>query len=121
MDDNENNAISAYHEENFKKKSRYVFVFALLVFALLLITVLNINTGNVDIPVGRIFRIILFKDGAVDEVNIVWKIRMPRIIMAAVLGGALALSGFLLQTFFENPKDAGSLGQYGKRLEKEKK
>ena len=28
---------------------------------------------------------------------------MPRILMAAMLGGALALSGFLLQTFFENP------------------
>jgi ABC-type cobalamin transport system, permease component len=28
---------------------------------------------------------------------------MPRILMAAILGGGLSLSGFLLQTFFENP------------------
>lgn len=35
--------------------------------------------------------------------NIIWKIRLPRILMAAILGGALSLSGFLLQTFFENP------------------
>jgi len=30
-------------------------------------------------------------------------IRMPRIISAIVLGGALSVSGFLLQTFFNNP------------------
>ena len=35
--------------------------------------------------------------------NIIWKIRLPRILMAALLGGALSLSGFLLQTFFANP------------------
>jgi iron complex transport system permease protein len=35
--------------------------------------------------------------------DIVWTIRLPRIITAGILGGALALSGFLLQTFFRNP------------------
>ena len=42
-------------------------------------------------------------DGAAVEYNIIWKIRLPRILMAAMLGGALSLSGFLLQTFFSNP------------------
>lgn len=37
------------------------------------------------------------------EYSIIWKIRLPRILMAAILGGALALAGFLLQTFFANP------------------
>lgn len=35
--------------------------------------------------------------------DIIWTIRFPRILMAAILGGGLSLSGFLLQTFFENP------------------
>ncbi len=35
--------------------------------------------------------------------QIIWTIRMPRMIAAAVLGGALAVAGFLLQTFFSNP------------------
>ena len=35
--------------------------------------------------------------------QIIWTIRMPRLIAAAVLGGALAVAGFLLQTFFSNP------------------
>jgi iron complex transport system permease protein len=53
--------------------------------------------------VGRILRILFLQSGERDELNIIWKIRLPRILMAALLGGALSLSGFLLQTFFENP------------------
>ena len=43
------------------------------------------------------------RDGDAVEYSIIWKIRLPRILMAAILGGALSLSGFLLQTFFSNP------------------
>ena len=34
---------------------------------------------------------------------IVWRLRAPRMLAAAILGGGLSLSGFLLQTFFANP------------------
>lgn len=80
-----------------------MIVFAVLAAAFIIITVLNINTGNVDISLPKILRIIFTGEGARDEVNIIRKIRLPRILMAAILGGALSLSGFLLQTFFENP------------------
>lgn len=92
-----------FHELNIRRHSRYVFVFTVLIAAFAAITVLNINTGNVNIPIPRILRILLTKAGDTAEVNIIWKIRLPRILMAALLGGALSLSGFLLQTFFENP------------------
>ncbi len=95
--------IGSYHAENFRRRTRYTFVFAVLIAAFFLICVLNINTGNVNIPVPNILKIIFQKAGSRDEVNIIWKIRLPRILMSAMLGGALALSGFLLQTFFENP------------------
>ena len=37
------------------------------------------------------------------ESGIIWGIRLPRVLAAAILGGALSVSGFLLQTFFSNP------------------
>lgn len=80
-----------------------VTVFVSLLAAFLLITVLNIRIGNVAIPVDEILKILFTKTGNPTQVNIIWKIRLPRIFMAAILGGALALSGFLLQTFFANP------------------
>lgn len=93
----------SYHAENFRRRTRYTFVFVLLIAAFFLICVLNINTGNVPIPVPRILKILFYRSGNRHDVNIIWKIRLPRILMSAMLGGALALSGFLLQTFFENP------------------
>lgn len=96
-------AAGSFHHENFRRRSRYVLVFLVLIAAFFAITILNINTGSVHIPVPRILQILFTMDGSVKEVDIIWRIRLPRVIMAAVLGGALALSGFLLQTFFENP------------------
>ena len=93
----------SYRAENFRRRSRYFLVFAVLIFAFLAVIVMNINTGSVHISLEDVFRILFLKQGAQDDVNIVWQIRLPRIWMAAILGGALALSGFLLQTFFENP------------------
>ena len=92
-----------FHMENFKRRSRYLLVFLVLITAFLAITVLNINTGNVDISVPEIFQILFKGTGNKNEYAIIWKIRLPRILMAAILGGALSLSGFLLQTFFGNP------------------
>ena len=89
--------------EALKRRSRFLLVFVILAVAFCVIVILNINTGNVHISVSKILRIIFLRAGDSTELNIIWKIRLPRIIMSAVLGGALSLSGFLLQTFFENP------------------
>ena len=86
-----------------RRRARCQLVFLLLIAALAIITVLNINWGSVGIPVREIVRILFRREGDPTQVNIIWKIRLPRIAMAAVLGGALSLSGFLLQTFFGNP------------------
>ena len=83
---------------------RCQIVFVLLGFAFCLALVMNVNTGSVDISPFEIFRIIFSGDrsGSVES-SIIWKIRLPRLLSAAVMGGALSVSGFLLQTFFRNP------------------
>lgn len=87
-----------------KNTIRYSMVFLALLILFCAAVIWNINTGSVDISIGQILGII-FKRDASDEAayNIIWKIRLPRLLLAAVLGGALSLSGFLLQTFFRNP------------------
>lgn len=87
----------------YRSTALYCVVFIALLAALFVITVLNIHIGSVPISVGEIVRILLHKEGNPTQVSIIWKIRLPRILMAALLGGALSLSGFLLQTFFANP------------------
>ena len=83
---------------------RYQIVFVLLVVLIAAGVVLNVNTGTVNIDPMRIFKIIFqnVDEGTMDS-NIIWKLRLPRLLTAALLGGALSVSGFLLQTFFRNP------------------
>ena len=89
--------------ERIRRKKRCAAVFVILSAAFCAFALINIGAGSVSISAEDIVRTIFLRDGGVEEYNIIWKIRMPRTIMAAVLGGALAISGFLLQTFFENP------------------
>ncbi len=88
---------------NLRRKTRYTGVFLILLAAFCVIVVLNINIGSVPIPISKIAGILFTGEGDARQVAIIWKIRLPRIAMAAILGGALSLSGFLLQTFFLNP------------------
>ena len=98
-----NGTESRFQAEILRRRSRYFAVFVVLAAAFCVVTVLNINTGNVDISVPEILKILARRGGEGTEANIIWKIRLPRVLMAAILGGALSLSGFLLQTFFANP------------------
>lgn len=82
---------------------RYGFAFALLGVLLVLLFIWNINSGSVDLSVKEIFQIVFLRRGEETAYNIIWQIRLPRIIACIVLGGALSVSGFLLQTFFSNP------------------
>jgi len=83
---------------------RYQIVFILLIVLIAVGIVMNVNSGTVNISPMRIFKIIFANVdvGSMDS-NIIWKIRLPRLLTAAILGGALSVSGFLLQTFFRNP------------------
>lgn len=82
---------------------RYWLSFIILIILLGVLVFWNINSGSIPISLQDIFRIIFLRDGTETAYNIIWEIRLPRILAAVILGGALSVSGFLLQTFFGNP------------------
>ena len=84
-----------------RRKRRYMEAFLILEIAVLVLAVLNICIGSVDIPLSDIWDSLQGKE--VTNERILWDIRMPRTLAALILSGALALSGYLLQTFFHNP------------------
>ena len=86
-----------------RERIRYGAAFLILLILLMVFLAMNVCIGTVNIPVEEIPKI-LSGHGA-DETfsDIVMGIRFPRALAAAILGGALALSGYLLQTFFHNP------------------
>ena len=82
---------------------RYWLSFIILIILLGVLVFWNINSGSIPISLQDVFRIIFLRDGTETAYNIIWEIRLPRILAAVILGGALSVSGFLLQTFFGNP------------------
>ena len=82
-------------------KMRYAGAFAVLMALLAVLFVWNVNSGSLHLSVREVAQILLTHSG--DNAVIVWEIRLPRISAAILLGGALSVSGFLLQTFFANP------------------
>ena len=91
----------AYDESG--RAARYRVVTALLAVALIVLVGANLCIGSVLVPADHIPGIL--SGGAANsmESQVIWEIRLPRVLSAVLLGGALSLSGFLLQTFFNNP------------------
>ena len=86
-----------------QRRIRYLVSFLILTVLLCVLFLWNMNSGSVDLSVGEIWNIITTGPSEATSSNIIWNIRLPRILAAMILGGALSVSGFLLQTFFANP------------------
>lgn len=85
------------------KRIRYTMVFVVLAAAALAAFAVNIAVGSTEVPVSHILTFLTGGEIDSKEQAIIVGIRMPRVLMAAILGGGLSVSGFLLQTFFGNP------------------
>ena len=84
-----------------KRRFRYTVCFVSLLIGMFILLVANVMVGSAHLSIPQVLNIIFTRAG--DNAAIIWKVRMPRLLAAAILGGALSVSGFLLQTFFANP------------------
>ncbi len=84
-----------------KRRLRYTVCFVSLLIGMCILLVANVMVGSARLSIPQVLRILFTRTG--DNAAIIWKVRMPRLLAAAILGGALSVSGFLLQTFFANP------------------
>ena len=81
----------------------------LLGVLLLIAAVLALSAGRYPVSVSKVTGIILDPLMGGDttwtesEAMVIWMVRVPRIVLAALIGGGLALSGAALQSVFRNP------------------
>lgn len=77
------------------KGKNILIVYVALAAAILLTFFMSLSIGSVSVDIFS----------KLDELGkqIIYEIRLPRAVLAAASGGALAISGYLLQTFFRNP------------------
>ena len=79
-------------------------ILILIVMAVLVILfgIISLTIGSTDVGIGNLISLLL---GNHDDLSatVIQTIRFPRVVAAIIMGGALALSGYLLQVFFGNP------------------
>ena len=64
----------------------------------------NLLYGSIHIPAGEVITILLGGEGSQPSWSyIIWESRLPQAITALLTGAALAVSGLMLQTTFNNP------------------
>ena len=85
------------------RKRRYIIVFIFLSISMLVFFMLNVCIGSIKIALSDVVITLVGHNSDETITRILWDIRLPRATSVLILGGALSLSGYLLQTFFNNP------------------
>jgi len=89
---------------------RYALLLIALGAVLLVSCVVSLGFGPARVPVDVVWRILLHKlfglgvpDWSAGQEHIVWLIRVPRMLLGALVGAGLALIGEVLQAVTRNP------------------
>lgn len=83
------------------KYLKWTILLISLLILLGVVFILSLTLGEIEINVSDIFSAYTTKEGI--EYTILSKIRLPRTLLAFAIGGALSLSGALLQGIYRNP------------------
>ena len=82
---------------------RLAAAYIALAAAVAVLFALNLFWGSVSLAPGAVLTALLGKGGDALAGNIILQLRLPRAVMVVLLGAALSVAGYLLQTFFANP------------------
>lgn len=75
-----------------------------IILGIILLFLVNLSVGSVGIPVKEVFKILTFEETSKPTWEyIVLNYRLPKAIVAILVGIGLSLSGLLMQTLFRNP------------------
>ncbi|MCE4562752.1 iron ABC transporter permease [Maribellus sp. CM-23] len=80
---------------------KWIVFLAALLLLLAVSVAISLSSGEIDISLGGLPQILSQPDSM--EFTILTQIRIPRLILAIAVGGALSLSGAILQGIYRNP------------------
>ena len=85
-----------------RKYLRWLLILAMLLSALLVASAWSLTTGVVDVGLLELVPVLRFGEGTMEHM-IVSQLRLPRLLLGIAVGGALSLSGVILQGVYRNP------------------
>ena len=91
--------LAKYH-----KSTSLKVVFGTIAAAVLgLIIVYSISVGSYKIPVPEVISTLVMKNTASKVHDVIWNIRLPRILTAIIAGAGLSVAGAAMQSILRNP------------------
>ena len=99
-------------KEKVVRTSMYAAVLIFLILFLVFSVLAAVTFGNADLSLRDVYSVILYKlfhiqslaaygEGAIHDV--VWLIRLPRVLLALAIGMALSVCGVVMQAIVQNP------------------
>lgn len=97
---------------DFFKTKGYIFMCLFLTVLLLIAIFWALSIGTVKLPMAMIYKVVvtqLYSSTSLDTIgkgpvhDIIWLLRFPRLILAAVVGMGLAVCGVIMQAIVKNP------------------
>jgi len=101
-----------------KIKQKLLISVLISIFVLITAFIISVSFGTVDVSVSElisIFKSLIFNGGLTENGQntgtIILNIRLPRVILAVLIGGGLSIVGVVMQSIFKNPMaEPGILG-----------
>jgi iron complex transport system permease protein len=97
-----------------QKQRNFVLLLTFLAVIALISILIAVSLGSAKISANEAYRIILYKlfhlninhiaeQASLAHMDIIWEIRLPRVIMSAIVGAGLAVCGVVMQAAVQNP------------------
>lgn len=84
-------------------RTRLLCSYGLLLAVGLVLFALNLFWGSLEVAPGEVLGSLMGRGGDEISQTVILRLRLPRAVMVVLLGAALSVAGYLLQTFFANP------------------
>lgn len=85
-----------------KEKRKFIIIISILAFCLLFSFILSMSIGRYAVPLSDTFKYLLGQKIDVMSFKVLNNLRLPRTLVAICVGCALALSGTIYQSIFNN-------------------
>lgn len=103
-----------WHQAIFEKQLTFSLVVSLLVLLILFSIAFSVTIGQVDVPLNDSFQILFYqlsggRIGSLQNIsvdsylNVIWQIRLPRVLLALMVGIGLSVCGVIMQSAVQNP------------------
>jgi iron complex transport system permease protein len=85
-------------------KKNTTLLFSILIIGVLFLFLFNISLGSINIPLKDVYKSLIHGSCSKESWNyIILNYRLPKAIVAILIGIGLSISGLLMQTLFRNP------------------